>query len=113
MLSYHSIPGKDKKLEAFYHFLYRHKFGKSAMSIRLFSYSAASIAIEGLKRAGKRVSREKVITALESLYDFDAGLGNPVSFGSSRRIGIRGAYMVKLDKKNNSLKPTGDFVVLE
>jgi ABC-type branched-subunit amino acid transport system substrate-binding protein len=112
-LSYHAILDADGELEDFYHFLHKHKFGAAGMSIRLFAYSGARIMIEGLNRAGKRVSREKVITALESLYDFDAGLNQPVRFGSSRRVSLLGAYIVKLDTTKNSLKPTGDWVSLD
>lgn len=112
-LSYHSIPNGGGKLQDFYRFMQQHKFGSKGMSMRLFAYSAARIAVEGLKRAGKRVSREKVITALEKLYDFDAGLNRAIRFGSSRRIGLLGAYMVKLDKAHNSLKSTGDWVALD
>jgi len=112
-LSYHAILDADGELEDFYRFLHKHKFGASGMSIRLFAYSGARIMLEGLNRAGKRVSREKVITALESLYDFDAGLNRPVRFGSSRRVSLLGAYIVKLDTTKNSLKPTGDWVALD
>ena len=111
--SYHAILDADGELEDFYRFLHKHKFGAAGMSIRLFAYSGARIMIEGLNRAGKRVSREKVISALESLYDFDAGLNRPVRFGSSRRISLLGAYIVKLDTSKNSLKPTGDWVALD
>lgn len=37
------------------------------------AYVVAKIAVEGLKRAGKNVSRESVVTALESFGDLDIG----------------------------------------
>jgi hypothetical protein len=112
-LTYHAVLDADGELEDFYRFLHKHDLGTSGMSIRLFAYSAARIMIEGLNRAGKRLSREKVITALESLYDFDAGLNRPVRYGSSRRISLLGAYIVKLDTAKSSLKATGDWVALD
>lgn len=111
-LAYHSIPDSGE-LNDFYRFMREHKFGVSGMSVRLFAYSAARIMVEGLNRAGKRVSREKTIAALESLYDFDAGLNRPVRFGGSRRVSVLGAYIVKMDKVNKSLKATGNWVALD
>jgi len=35
----------------------------------------AMVVVEGLKRAGKEVTREKFITAIESIHDFNVGLG--------------------------------------
>ncbi len=112
-ISYHSVPDKEGKLEDFYKFLHKHKFGAKNMSIRLFAYSGARIALEGVKRAGKRVSREKVVDAIEKLFDFDAGLNRPVRFDSSRRIALKGAYIVRYDSQQNRLASTGDWVALD
>ena len=112
-VAYHSTPDEEGKLEDFYRFLHEHGFGRRSMSIRLFAYSAARIAVEGLKRAGKRLSREKVIAAMEQLFDFDAGLNRPIRYGSSRRVALQGAYIVKLDRQQNRLKSTGYWVELE
>lgn len=59
--------------------------------------AAAEVLIEGLKRAGREVSREKLVATLEKLYRFDAGLGAPVTFGPNRRIGARGAFIAAVD----------------
>ncbi|MDH5179976.1 MAG: ABC transporter substrate-binding protein [Gammaproteobacteria bacterium] len=113
VFAYQVTPDKTTNLNDFYGFMQRHNFGREGMSIRLFAYSAARVTIEGLKRSGKRLGRENLITALEHLYEFDAGLSQPISFGSSRRIGLRGAYIVKLDQQHKTLKPVSDWIALE
>jgi len=46
----------------------------------LEGYIAARVLVEGLKRAGKEPTREKLITALETMHDFDLG-DDVVNFG--------------------------------
>lgn len=48
----------------------------------------AKTLAEGLRRAGKDLTREKLVGALESLNDFDLG-GYRISFGQSNRSGSR------------------------
>ncbi len=66
--------------------------------------------MEGLKRAGRELSRERLITALEGLYDHETGLTPPVSFGPNRRIGARGAYVVAVDLAGGSFQPMGEWI---
>jgi ABC-type branched-subunit amino acid transport system substrate-binding protein len=65
--------------------------------------AAVDVLIEGLKRAGREVSRDKLIATLEKLYRFDAGLGAPVTFGPNRRIGARGAFIAAVDLAHHTL----------
>lgn len=112
-LAYHVTPQRTIQLQEFTGFMQKHGFDRRGMSIRLFAYGAARITIEGLKRAGKRLSREQVVAQLEKLYDFDAGMDKPVRYDPRRRIGLRGAYIVKLDQQQNRLKGSGDWVSLD
>jgi ABC-type branched-subunit amino acid transport system substrate-binding protein len=43
--------------------------------VSLEGFVDAMVLVEGLKRAGKDLTREKLITALESMHDWNAGLG--------------------------------------
>ena len=49
-------------------------------------YIAAKVLVEGLRRAGKQPTREKLIAGLESLKQFDLG-GLDVTYGPELRIG--------------------------
>jgi ABC-type branched-subunit amino acid transport system substrate-binding protein len=74
------------------------------------AYSAAHVLTEGLKRAGKSLARERLVTALESLYDFETGLIRPVRFGPSRRVGIRGAYVAPIDVETGRFKTNAVWI---
>ena len=69
-------------------------------SWQLRAVAAAEIAVEGLKRAGRDVSREALVVTLEGLYRFETTVG-PVSFGPNRRTGITGADVFVLDQKTH------------
>jgi ABC-type branched-subunit amino acid transport system substrate-binding protein len=49
-------------------------------------YVAAKVLVEGLRRAGPAPTREKFVTALETLRHFDLG-GMEVNYGPSERTG--------------------------
>ncbi len=50
----------------------------------------AIVLVEGLKRAGKDLTRSKLMTALESMHEFDLGLGNQfkLTFGQKKHCGL-------------------------
>jgi mono/diheme cytochrome c family protein len=58
--------------------------------------AAAAIIVEALRRAGRDVTRERLVDALETLQDFHTGLTPPVSYSTTRRIGSDGAWIVPL-----------------
>lgn len=58
------------------------------------AYAGVRLLIEGLETAGRELSRERLIAALEGLYDHPTGLTPPITFGPNRRVGARGAYVV-------------------
>jgi ABC-type branched-subunit amino acid transport system substrate-binding protein len=49
-------------------------------------FIAAKVLVEGLRRAGPKLTREGLITALESMRSFDLG-GVIVSYGPGVRTG--------------------------
>ena len=44
--------------------------------------------LEWLKRAGRQLDTEKLVEALETVRDFDMGLGAPISFGPTEHQGL-------------------------
>jgi branched-chain amino acid transport system substrate-binding protein len=49
--------------------------GEAPSFVSFEGFVDAMVVIEGLKRAGKDVTREKFITAIESIHDLNVGLG--------------------------------------
>ncbi|MHC8377840.1 cytochrome c/ABC transporter substrate-binding protein [Pseudomonas sp. MDT1-16] len=65
--------------------------------LQVGAFSSMLLLSEGMKQAGRDASREKLISALEGLRDFDTGLTPPISFGPGRRLGLSGAHIVTVD----------------
>jgi len=53
----------------------------------LVNYSGAMVFVEALKRAGRDLTREKLIQALESIKNFDTPLADPVNFSADQHQG--------------------------
>ena len=75
--------------------------------------AAAHLLAEGLQRAGRDLSREKLITALETLYDHPTELTPNLTYGPNRRIGARGVYIVELDPATGRPEPRGGWIEVE
>jgi ABC-type branched-subunit amino acid transport system substrate-binding protein len=58
--------------------------------------AAVQVIVEALRRAGRDVTRERLVDALETLQDFHTELMPPVSYSATRRIGSDGAWIVPL-----------------
>ena len=95
------------------HLAAAHPLPTHHLAAQMTALASAEVLIEGLKRVGRELSREKLVTALENLYRFDAGLGAPVSFGPNRRVGARGAYVASLDFARHTLGRQAAWIELE
>jgi hypothetical protein len=73
----------------------------------------AVVLVEGLKRAGRALSRERLVSSLEALHAFETGLSPPVTFGPDRRVGVLGAYVVEVDPAGRAFRPAGGFIALD
>jgi hypothetical protein len=58
------------------------------------------------------LSREKLITALEKMHDYETGLTPKLSYGPNRRIGAMGAHMVAVDLEKNRFKAVSEWIEL-
>jgi ABC-type branched-subunit amino acid transport system substrate-binding protein len=88
----------------------KYKFPLRHAAAQLSALAAAKILAEGLERGGKDLSREKLITALEGLYDYETGLTPRVTFGPNRRVGAAGAYVVRVDAERKEFVLTGGWI---
>lgn len=62
----------------------------------VLGYHAAIVFVEGLKRAGRDLTREKLIAALESLKNFDTGFVPPQVFSATDHEGTKQQHFVKI-----------------
>ncbi|HEX7317705.1 MAG TPA: ABC transporter substrate-binding protein [Pyrinomonadaceae bacterium] len=75
----------------------KYKFEVRHTAAQLSALAAAKLLAEGLKRGGRDITRERLVTALEGLYDYETGLAPRLTFGPNRRVGAAGAYVVGVD----------------
>jgi len=83
------------------------------MASQIAALCSAKVLTQGLKLAGKALSRSTLIEALEGLADFDTGLMPRIGFGPNRRIGAPGAYIVEVDPAAQRFKQVSQWVDIE
>lgn len=84
-----------RELEAF---LARHRLPRTQLATQIATYATAKVLLEGLKRAGRDLTRETFIAALERLYEFPTGLTPPVTFSRNRHVGSANPHVVRLNR---------------
>jgi len=75
--------------------------GEAPDYVSLEGYLSANVLIEGLKRAGPDLDTEKLVTALESIQDFDLGVGPHISFGRDRHQALHKVWGTQIDAKGH------------
>lgn len=90
--------------------LEKHKVEQRHTASQLAAFASAKVFVEGLKRAGRELTRERLLTALEGLYDYDSGVTPRLSFGPNRRVGASGSYVVVIDPRKKEYTVAGGWV---
>jgi ABC-type branched-subunit amino acid transport system substrate-binding protein len=88
-------------------------FARGHQAMQVAALGSAMVLVEGLSRAGRDLSRQKLLAALESLQGFETGLMPRLSYNADRRIGSYGAYVVKVDLAKRTFQPMPDFIRLQ
>src|SRR5690348_18391011 len=94
-------------------FLQRNKLESTHAAAQASAIAAARILVHALEVCGKDLSRERLVTALEGLYEYDTGLMPKITFGPNRRIGALGAYVVTIDAEKKLFPATVEWVAVE
>jgi ABC-type branched-subunit amino acid transport system substrate-binding protein len=77
------------------HEKYGFDYGYSIAQVN--AYIAAKVLVEALQRAGRDLTRDEIVNALESLDKFHPGLAPALSYSGDRRIGSVGVHIVPVD----------------
>jgi ABC-type branched-subunit amino acid transport system substrate-binding protein len=111
-LSYPTLPSDQTPagVSEFQALLEKHELSVKHLTSQISAYVAAKIFVEGLKRTGSELSREKFIHSLEKFYQFQTGLTPRVTYGPNRRIGALGSHIVTVDLENKKFTPFGDWI---
>jgi ABC-type branched-subunit amino acid transport system substrate-binding protein len=71
--------------------------------VSLEGFIAAKVFVEGLKRAGRDLTREKFVSAMEGLRNFDAG-GYVVNFGPNDHNGSKFVELTVLGRNGKLIR---------
>ena len=75
--------------------------GETPDYVSLEGYVDGTLLLEGLKRAGPQPDTEKLVDGLESLRNFDMGLGTLISFSQSEHQGSHKVWGTQLDDRGH------------
>ena len=93
--------------------LQRNKLPSTHAAAQASALAAAKILVHALELCGKDLSRERLITTLEGLYEYDTGLMPKITFGPNRRIGALGAYVVTIDPEKKLFPASLEWIAVE
>jgi len=96
---------------------YRADMAKYAPSLpidttNLYGYQKAALFAEAMRRAGRDLTRESVLKAIESIKDWDPGWGMKYSYGGDKRRGMSTAGRLVVVKDGKWTK-IGDWTELK
>ncbi len=97
--AYPTVPAdhtEDGRRE-FNDFHHRHALGQDHVAAQISAYASATVLVEALKGAGRNLSRARLVSALEGLYNYETGLTPKITYGANRHVGALGAHVLALD----------------
>lgn len=97
-LSFPSLPGDRKEwgIREFQSMASRQRLAVTHQTVQLAAYASAKILVEGIRRSGRGLSRERLLEAFEGMFEFDTGLSPLVTYNKNRRIGALGSHIVEV-----------------
>jgi ABC-type branched-subunit amino acid transport system substrate-binding protein len=93
--------------------LQRNKLQSTHAAAQASAMAAAKILVHALELCGKDLIRERLITTLEGLYEYDTGLMPKITFGPNRRIGALGAYVVTIDPEKKLFPASMEWIAVD
>ena len=66
--------------------------------VGLEGFVNAEILVEALKRVGENLTRERLVLSLESMKDFNIGIGKNISYSENDHQGLDGIYYSRLNE---------------
>jgi ABC-type branched-subunit amino acid transport system substrate-binding protein len=97
------LPGVRRYREAMQKYFPKNEVNRYSLS----GYFAGLLFAEGAKRAGKNLTRDSLITALESIKGLDSGILPPITIGPDHETQKQG-FWVKVE--NGKFKQLTDWL---
>lgn len=90
-----------------------HKLSSSDLATQATALAAIKLLVAALEKVGRDLTRDHLIATLETFERYDTGVSPPLRFRPGKRMGARGAYLVKLDGAKKGFLPEGDWIDLD
>ena len=91
---------------------YKKRFDKTASEVAQQGYFSADLAVIALEKAGRKLTLNNFIKALESIEGYQHPFGGPIiSFGPKKHLGSNESILVQI-KNGKWVSPTGKKQVL-
>lgn len=100
----------DPKVVAFRDFIAKFAPKETPGGFAASGYAEAQIMVEGLKRAGKDLTRESFVKALETMDNWKEGLAFSVSFSPTNHQGQNSVYFMQASAKDSRFIKKSDFI---
>lgn len=91
-----SVGSEDDAAVQYVQLLDRYFPGESPSFVGLEGFLNARILVEGLDKAGRDLTREGLIRAIESIRNFEMGPGLSITYGPKDRQGLDQVYFTRL-----------------
>jgi ABC-type branched-subunit amino acid transport system substrate-binding protein len=89
-LAFSWLPGQESEGAELYRKLAgAHKLPSAYIHSQFFALASIRTLAEGLKRAGRELSRDRLMQSLDGLYQFRTGITQPLTFTPGTRVGSR------------------------
>ncbi len=96
----------DEAIKKKYADIYKsHYPDREAGPFMITGLPSAMAVVEALEKAGRNLTRESFVAAMESLDFKPEILAGPLQFGKDRRDGMRSGFVVKYDGKTQKMMP--------
>jgi len=90
-----------------------HKLTSGDLGTQGAALAAIKLFVAALEKIGRDLTRDHLIATLETFERYDTGVSPPLRFRPGKRMGARGAYLVKLDVEKKDFVPDGDWIDLD
>jgi ABC-type branched-subunit amino acid transport system substrate-binding protein len=90
-----------------------HKLTAGDLGTQATAFAAIKLFVAALEKVGRDLTRDHLIATLETFERYDTGVSPPLRFRPGKRMGARGAYLVKLDVETKGFVPEGDWIDLD
>ena len=109
----HPLDYRKESLAEFQQLLRKYKVPQFFQIQSVYYYATLKVLVEGLQRSSQKLSRAQLIESLESLSNFETGLTPKITYGSNRRTGSLGTYILEVDLEKQRFKPGAVWVRLD